>query len=1611
MKNLLLSILCLTFYFSAAAQCVVEVPLSQRANASSVIVEGKVISQHSFWNSNNTMIYTSSEVEVYKIFKGSLSTSTISIISEGGTVGLTRITADPALNLYVGDIGVFTCAPPTHMRNLPVNISGIPQFEAYASVQGFVKYDLDSETAADAFHTYTNVETELYPAVLEPSRLTYAEIQSFSLHQFSTLHGPQNPTVQAITGIAPTTITAGTASTITITGSGFGATQGSGSVRFRNADDGGSTVIVPHASQYVSWSSTQIVVEVPQNAGTGTIQVVQGQTFTSAQTLTISYAHLNVDFDPGSGTEAYGTDHVNDNGTGGYTWRMNTAFDADVAMRASFMRAFDSWRCATGVNWTIGATTSINDAVSDGTNIICEDVTAPLAPGILGVCYSYWSGCASGPTIVWYVNELDIIFDDGSNISPLTWEYGPSLPTGSEYDFETVAVHELGHGHQLGHVISPGAIMHYAISNGTSNRALGANDLAGGNFVQSKSVIANVCGPGAMTNHSCGSAPVANFSGTPTSLCAGGTVGFTDLSTNVPTSWSWTFQGGTPSSSSAQHPTITYNTPGTYSVSLTATNAFGSDPHSIVGYITVNAIPNASSSSLSNISCNGGSDGSATVAVSGGTPSYSYNWTPGNPTGDGTVTVTGLGTGTYTCTVTDANGCTDSQTFNITQPPAITFTSNTQSNISCFGGSDGAASVNAASGGAGGFTYDWTPGTPTGDGTIAVSGLAAGTYTCTATDVNGCTATRTFSITAPVAALDATRITNNVSCFGLSDGSCTVVPFGGTPGYTYSWAPLGGTGATASSLAAGSYTCTMTDANGCTRNKNFLVTQPPPLASVPSQSDVTCNGGTDGSATVVASGGTPGYTYSWAPSGGSAATASSIAAGNYTCTIVDLNGCSMQQTFTITEPLPIILSMSGSDENCNSTDGTATATPSQGNAPYTYLWAPGAQTSQQITNLSAGTYTCTVTDATGCSTMNTFVVNNIGCGGPPVAAFSGTPTTVCSGSTVAFTDLSTNTPTSWTWSFPGGTPSGSNAQHPAITYSTPGTYDVTLTASNASGSDPVNIVGYITVVAPPSAGGSVTHVSCFGGNDGAIDLTPSGNSPFTFAWSPSGQTTEDRTGLSNGSYSVTVTDVNGCTFQTSFGVNQPIALSRIMSKTDASCANNDGTATAAPSGGTAPYTYVWAPGGQTTQTATGLSSGTYTCTITDANGCTVNGSIAVVLVCGSTRLTNATCGITLTSLSQQVYCNPVVGATNYRYRWTNAAQGFSFVFVRNSNQTNCYGTWITGIQYGRTYNVEVAAFVGSSWTAYGPVCTVTTPAAIPTTQLIAGDCGSTVTSLSELIYATPVTGATQYEWRVSHPATSYSVTYIRNVTTADMRLQWITSIQYGLTYNVEVRAYVGGVWGNYGAICTVATPPLPTTQLTPAYCGATTASVSSPIYCNPVQNATNYQWKFINTSIGYSSTMMRGSALTSWYMSSNGGILTNTTYTVTVRAYVGGVWGAFGPPCTITTGPVQIAPNESQSEAMRAEEEICAANPGMCLTPSGELTMDIYPNPFAENLTVTTDASVRAVLIYNSFGEFVRSVDLENGKAEINLSDLASGIYLIQATSTSGMITKRVIKQ
>ncbi|MQP53770.1 SprB repeat-containing protein, partial [Flavobacterium sp. LMO9] len=155
-------------------------------------------------------------------------------------------------------------------------------------------------------------------------------------------------------------------------------------------------------------------------------------------------------------------------------------------------------------------------------------------------------------------------------------------------------------------------------------------------------------------------------------------------------------------------------------------------------------------------------------------------------------------------------------------------------------------------------TYSWAP---SGGTAATASGLSAGTYTVTVTDANSCTATQSFTITEPTALVATPASQTNVSCNSGSNGSATVSVSGGTAGYTYSWAPSGGTAATASGLSAGNYTVTVTDANSCTATQSFTITEPTALVATPaSQTNVSCNSGSNGSATVSVSGGTAGYT-------------------------------------------------------------------------------------------------------------------------------------------------------------------------------------------------------------------------------------------------------------------------------------------------------------------------------------------------------------------------------------------------------------------------------------------------------------------------------------------------------------------------------------------------------------------------------------------------------------------------------------------------------------------------------------------------------------------------------------------------------------------------------
>lgn len=715
------------------------------------------------------------------------------------------------------------------------------------------------------------------------------------------------------------------------------------------------------------------------------------------------------------------------------------------------------------------------------------------------------------------------------------------------------------------------------------NAATATNLCAGTYTVTVTDACANV-GTVAITVSSSGGG--LTIGGTQTNiLCNGqctGSANTTVTGGTAPYTYSWAPSGGNAA-------TATGLCPGTYTV--TVTDANGCTGNRILTITQPPAL--TSTGTQTNVLCNGGLTGSAAVTASGGTAPYTYSWAPSGGTGS---TATGLGAGTYTVTVTDANGCATTRTYSITQPPTLTATQ-TQTNILCNGLCTGTAAV-TPSGGTAPYSYSWAP---SGGTASSTTGRCAGTYTVTITDANGCTATRTFNITQPPA-ITTTGTQTNVLCNGALTGSAAVTPSGGSAPYTYTWAPSGGTGSTATGLGAGTYTVTVTDATGCTTTRTYSITQPAAITTTGTQTNVFCNGGLTGSASVTPSGGSAPYTYSWAPTGGTGSTATGLGAGTYTVTVTDANGCSTTASATVTEPPQLTVAVTTTPSTCGNANGSAVATETGGTGPYTYLWTPNNTTSATLSNVVAGSYQITVTDANNCTASAIATVNNMG---NPVATIVASDSVSCFGGNDGFAAAGASSgmgPYTFTWS---------NADTDSLAGGlTAGSYTVTVTDANGCAD-----TASVTIHEPLQLTSTTNQVDvlCFGNSTGsATVITSGGTGAYSYSWAPAGGNTDTASALPAGSYTCTITDANGCSTNASVIITEPPQLTATATSTDVSCfAGTDGTATATETGGTAPYSYSWAPTGGNSASASGIAAGTYTCTITDANGCTTTASITI----------------------------------------------------------------------------------------------------------------------------------------------------------------------------------------------------------------------------------------------------------------------------------------------------------------------------------------------------------------------------------------------------------------
>lgn len=721
-------------------------------------------------------------------------------------------------------------------------------------------------------------------------------------------------------------------------------------------------------------------------------------------------------------------------------------------------------------------------------------------------------------------------------------------------------------------------------------------------------------------------------------LCAGDTNGSVTASPTggtAPYTYAWS-NGGTDAS-------ISGLAPGQYIVTITdSTGCTGIDTANILNQValTANALVD------SNILCFGDLTGQATVTVSGGLAPYTYAWDNGSTD----ATAIGLGAGTQNVTVTDANGCVATASVNITENLAIVITVSAQQPAGCQGESTGSIDV-TVTGGASPYTYIWSTGATTED----IDNLSAGLYDLTVQDVNGCLGATSINVDEPdtiVPLITSAEINGvNILCFGTATGEATVNVTGGTAPYIINWS-TGDTTATVTGLSAGIISVTVSDQNGCSNTDTFELTQPlvPFLVTVDTTINPTCAGNNDGSAVLSVSGGTSPYSYAW-NNGSTDLNLDSVSDGSYILTVTDADLCTATATVNIAAPLALSVVAQPVDTidfevNCNGENsGAINAIVNGGTLPYTYTWSNGS-TEAGIGALFAGLYEVTVVDANGCSGYDSITLTQPDTIVPLIssATVTGDANVLCFGDSTATAtvDATGGTPPySYLWS------NGATTQ----TVNNLGAGEITVQVfdqNGCSGTDTFNVT-QPPLITPTF---NITQLSCNGATDAAIDMTVTGGfGTYTFAWS-NGSTDEDLSGLGAGSYTITITDANGCTVSANVDITAPNAFDITADITNIVCGGTPtGAIDVTVDGGTAPYTYSWS-NGTTDEDIINALAGSYTVSITDAVGCSTEATFVInetTPITSDFTTTDASCfGLFDASATADV----LGGVAPYTYAWS-----------------------------------------------------------------------------------------------------------------------------------------------------------------------------------------------------------------------------------------------------------------------------------------------------------------------------------------------------------------------
>ena len=665
---------------------------------------------------------------------------------------------------------------------------------------------------------------------------------------------------------------------------------------------------------------------------------------------------------------------------------------------------------------------------------------------------------------------------------------------------------------------------------------------------------------------------------------------------------------------------------GTYDVTITDVNGCELQQSFTLDQATTLALTTAITGNL----CDGLNDGTIDLTVNGGVAPFDLSWNGPNGFNSTNEDLSALEAGQYVVVAVDANGCSAQHTATIAASTPIDLSLYVSDygdvNIPCVGSSTGVIEATII-GGAGTLDILWNG--PGGFSSTAaqLSQLIAGDYQLSITDDNGCSLDTTITLTEPTTPIDASFSAavqasgTNVSCFGGSDGSVDLTVSGGVSPFDITWHGPSGTsfsGEDISAAIAGHYDVVITDVNGCSLTDSITLTGPDSalmadinLSQYNGGFNTSCDGSSDGSISASAVGGSGSYQFAWTGPGGFTSNADSIGGlqeGPYVLTLTDVNGCTFSQSIDVVAPDPITWNFdastfpSGTNISCyGMSNGAISTSVSGGSGTYSVLWTgPNGFTAAdpEITDLFAGEYCATITDANGCSVSDCITLSQ-----PDTlitTATSGQAACGLSNGSIDATVSGGSVPYTFDWS---------NSQHTEDISGLPaGAYTLTVTDLNGcSAITEAQVQGAAALL----LGSVVTDIACHGGSDGAVDLTvQSGTAPYTFDWTGSA-TGEDLTGLPAGGFQVTVTDANNCSWTEIFNIHEPDAMSvdSLLSEYAdghevSAFGASDGSISLTTTGGTAPYTFDWSNGANTSD-LTGLPAGTYSVTITDANGCTL----------------------------------------------------------------------------------------------------------------------------------------------------------------------------------------------------------------------------------------------------------------------------------------------------------------------------------------------------------------------------------------------------------------------